>query len=87
MTVAYITVLDTFTPYDAAYAVIRIVFIGFLMMGLLYMERIRLTEHIAFKKIDTQMVSAADAVYLRFRRVRSGGSEIRPELAGPRAVS
>ncbi|MGF9784559.1 DUF4129 domain-containing transglutaminase family protein [Bacillus velezensis] len=50
MTVAYITVLDTFTPYDAAYAVIRIVFIGFLMMGLLYMERIRLTEHIAFKK-------------------------------------
>ena len=29
MTVAYITVLDTFTPYDAAYAVIRIVFIGF----------------------------------------------------------
>lgn len=28
------------------------------------------------------MVSAADAVYLRFRRVRSGGSEIRPELAG-----
>ena len=56
------------------------------MMGLLYMERIRLTEHIAFKKIDTQMVSAADAVYLRFRRVRAGGSEIRPEL-GPRAVS
>ncbi|MBT2572572.1 transglutaminase domain-containing protein [Bacillus sp. ISL-51] len=50
MTVAYITVLDTFTPYDAAYAVIRIVFIGFLMMGLLYMERIRLTENIALKK-------------------------------------
>ncbi|MCP6681929.1 DUF4129 domain-containing transglutaminase family protein [Bacillus nakamurai] len=50
MTVAYITVLDTFTPYDATYSVIRIVFIGFLMMGLLYMERIRLTENIAFKK-------------------------------------
>ena len=33
MTVAYITILDTFTPYDATFAVIRIVLIGFFMLG------------------------------------------------------
>lgn len=50
MTVAYITILDTFTPYDAAYAVIRIVLIGFFMLGLLYLERIKLMERITLPK-------------------------------------
>ncbi|MEC1290994.1 DUF4129 domain-containing transglutaminase family protein [Bacillus mojavensis] len=50
MTVAYITILDTFTPYDASYAVIRIVLIGFFMMGLLYLERIKLMERITLPK-------------------------------------
>ncbi|MEG7283684.1 transglutaminaseTgpA domain-containing protein [Bacillus sp. 0909A] len=50
MTVAYITILDTFTPYDASYAVIRIVLIGFFMLGLLYLERIKLMERITLPK-------------------------------------
>lgn len=50
MTVAYITILDTFTPYDATYAVIRIVLIGFFMLGLLYMDRIKIMERLSFKK-------------------------------------
>ncbi len=50
MTVAYITILDTFTPYDATFAVIRIVLIGFFMLGLLYLERIKLMERIKLSK-------------------------------------
>nr|AAB62310.1 YebA [Bacillus subtilis] len=50
MTVAYITILDTFTPYDATFAVIRIVLIGFFMLGLLYLERIKLMERITLPK-------------------------------------
>ncbi len=41
MTVVYIAVIDTFTPFDASYAIVRIVLIGFLLLGLLYLERIR----------------------------------------------
>ncbi|MGF7536212.1 DUF4129 domain-containing transglutaminase family protein [Bacillus mexicanus] len=50
MTVAYITILDTFTPYDATFAVIRIVLIGFFMLGLLYLDRIKLMERITLPK-------------------------------------
>lgn len=44
MTVVYIAVIDTFTPFDASYAIVRIVLIGFLLLGLLYLERIRESE-------------------------------------------
>lgn len=33
MTLVYITVLDTFTPYDATHAIVRTVVIGFAVMG------------------------------------------------------
>ncbi|MDI5790627.1 hypothetical protein PO124_25880 [Bacillus licheniformis] len=29
MTVVYVAVIDTFTPFDASYAIVRIVLIGF----------------------------------------------------------
>ncbi|GAE26635.1 transglutaminase-like enzymes [Halalkalibacter wakoensis JCM 9140] len=38
-TVAYITVIDTFTIYDASFAIIRIFIIGFLLLGLVTMYR------------------------------------------------
>ncbi|OMI10121.1 transglutaminaseTgpA domain-containing protein [Bacillus swezeyi] len=41
MTVVYITVIDTFTPFDASYAIVRIVLFGFLLLGMLYLERMR----------------------------------------------
>ncbi|MFP9202528.1 hypothetical protein ACLI2R_15440, partial [Enterococcus faecalis] len=36
--------------YDATFAVIRIVLIGFFMLGLLYLERIKLMERITLPK-------------------------------------
>lgn len=44
ITVIYITVLDTFMSYDASFAIIRIVLIGFFMVGLLTFERIKDVE-------------------------------------------
>jgi transglutaminase-like putative cysteine protease len=40
MTLAYITVLDTFTPYKADWAIIRTVVLGFIIMGLLNFYRL-----------------------------------------------
>lgn len=50
MTLVYVTVLDTFSPYDATVAIVRIVFIGFTLLGLLYIERIRTKERIVIKR-------------------------------------
>lgn len=44
MTVVYITVIDTFTPFDASHAIIRIVVFGFLLLGMLYLERMKESE-------------------------------------------
>ncbi|SCC40004.1 Transglutaminase-like superfamily protein [Fictibacillus enclensis] len=40
MTVFYITVLDTFTPYDAKVAIVRTVFIGLILVGILRIMKI-----------------------------------------------
>ncbi|MDQ0233453.1 DUF4129 domain-containing transglutaminase family protein [Metabacillus malikii] len=50
LTLLYITVLDTFTPYDATYAIVRTVLIGFFMLGMLYFDRIQKLEKIKVKK-------------------------------------
>jgi transglutaminase-like putative cysteine protease len=44
LTIIYITVLDTFSPYDAKFAIVRTIIIGFSMLGILYIERIRAKE-------------------------------------------
>ncbi|MEC2075138.1 transglutaminase TgpA family protein [Metabacillus fastidiosus] len=46
ITIIYITVLDTFTPYDATFAIIRIVLIGFFMIGLLSFDRLKEMERL-----------------------------------------
>lgn len=46
MTLIYITVLDTFTPYDAYAAIIRTIVSGFLVMGMLTFYRLIETENI-----------------------------------------
>ncbi|GAA0322989.1 DUF4129 domain-containing transglutaminase family protein [Bacillus carboniphilus] len=48
-TLIYITVLDTFTPYDAKIAIVRSVIIGFLALGLLYYVRLLEQEGIKEK--------------------------------------
>lgn len=40
MTVFFIATLDTFSPYDGTTAIVRVVVIGFLMNGLLYVKRL-----------------------------------------------
>lgn len=46
VTVIYVTVLDTFTVYDASNAIIRLVVAGFLLMTLLYKMRLEEKEQI-----------------------------------------
>ena len=41
LTTVYITILDTFTAYDASWAIVRTVLSGFLMMGILTLQRLR----------------------------------------------
>ncbi|MET3700138.1 transglutaminase superfamily protein [Bacillus oleivorans] len=48
-TLIYITVLDTFSPYDAKGAIVRTVVIGFLTVGLLYFSRLLDREGISHK--------------------------------------
>lgn len=55
MTLLYITILDTFTPYDAKGAIVRTVIIGFAVMGVLtfyrILERERLQKQASFSKM------------------------------------
>lgn len=53
LTLVYITVLDTFTPYDATYAIVRVVLIGFFMLGLLYFDRLKKLENLKVKRITS----------------------------------
>jgi hypothetical protein len=46
MTITYITVLDTFTTYNAKWAMIRSVSVGFAVMGMLTYQRLKRNENI-----------------------------------------
>ncbi|MEY9864942.1 hypothetical protein ABIE66_000321 [Peribacillus sp. B2I2] len=48
LTVIFISVLDTFTPYVGDKAMVRIIIIGFLMLGLLSLLRLTIQERIRF---------------------------------------
>ncbi|WP_083584438.1 DUF4129 domain-containing transglutaminase family protein [Bacillus weihaiensis] len=50
LTLLYITILDTFTGYDATFAIVRTVLIGFFMLGLLYFDRLKKVENLKLKK-------------------------------------
>jgi transglutaminase-like putative cysteine protease len=51
VTVIYITVLDTFSHYNAKYAIIRVVTVGFIFISLLSLERIKTKEFHAHQNI------------------------------------
>jgi hypothetical protein len=53
LTVIFISVLDTFTPYVGDKAMIRIIIIGFLMLGLLSLLRLTIQERIKFSMAST----------------------------------
>ncbi|MFN7252993.1 MAG: DUF3488 and DUF4129 domain-containing transglutaminase family protein [Anaerobacillus sp.] len=46
ISVIYVTVIDTFTIYDATYAIIRLVVVGFLLMTILYKLRLEEQEQV-----------------------------------------
>ncbi|WP_175986561.1 transglutaminaseTgpA domain-containing protein [Bacillus sp. Marseille-Q1617] len=52
MTVTYISVMDTFTVYEGDKAIIRIVVFGFLLMGLLALERLIQGEKLLGSKMS-----------------------------------
>jgi transglutaminase-like putative cysteine protease len=47
LTILYVSVIDTFSPYDAAPAIIRIMIIGFTVLGLLTFFRLATQEKLA----------------------------------------
>ena len=49
MTIIFLAVLDTFTPYSADFAIIRLFVIGFLLLGILRMERMLQFERLVIK--------------------------------------
>lgn len=51
MTIIYITVLDTFTPYEAGWAIIRTVISGFVIMGMLTFYRLLNNEMIKIEPV------------------------------------
>lgn len=50
MTVFYITVLDTFTPYHGEWPIVRTIFIGFVLLGVLYFRRLAVQNRLANSK-------------------------------------
>lgn len=54
MTIVFITVLDTFTPYDGDMAVVRSVIVGFLIMGMLTFYRLVEKENIHIKDLPAR---------------------------------
>ncbi|WP_377891808.1 DUF3488 and DUF4129 domain-containing transglutaminase family protein [Alkalihalobacillus sp. R86527] len=50
VTIVYISVIDTFTAYNADIAIIRIIMIGFVLLGLLQILRIQEQEGVTFSK-------------------------------------
>ncbi|QGQ44125.1 DUF4129 domain-containing transglutaminase family protein [Metabacillus sediminilitoris] len=53
LTLLYITILDTFTPYDATFAIVRTVLIGFFMIGLLYFDRLKMVENLYLQRFTS----------------------------------
>jgi transglutaminase-like putative cysteine protease len=51
MTVIYIALLDTFTPFDAKGAIIRVIIIGFLLLGMLALLRLKDQESLRASKL------------------------------------
>ncbi|TYR78182.1 DUF4129 domain-containing protein [Priestia megaterium] len=53
LTIFYVTILDTFSPYDATFAIVRVVIIGFLLLGFLRMDLKQIT-HVTFSNIESK---------------------------------
>ncbi|WP_078415057.1 transglutaminase TgpA family protein [Priestia abyssalis] len=51
ITLLYITLVDTFSPYDASNAIIRTIVVGFLFISMLAMERMRVKEFPSEKRL------------------------------------
>jgi transglutaminase-like putative cysteine protease len=64
MTLTYITVLDTFTPYQADGAIVRTVIAGFGVMGILTFHRLMETETIRKKRTFSRKWMAPLAVMI-----------------------
>ncbi|MBM6618624.1 transglutaminase-like domain-containing protein [Bacillus suaedaesalsae] len=50
MTITYLAVLDTFTPYDSDQAIVRMVVFGFIILGLLKLDRLKEQESLFVHK-------------------------------------
>ncbi|MFJ7747606.1 DUF4129 domain-containing transglutaminase family protein [Peribacillus sp. NPDC097295] len=48
LTIIFISILDTFTPYDGDAAIVRIIIIGFSLLGVLAMLRLSIQERLVF---------------------------------------
>ncbi|MBS4179482.1 transglutaminaseTgpA domain-containing protein [Lederbergia citrea] len=51
MTIIYVGVLDTFTKYDGEWAIVRITAIGFILLGILFFQRLLEKEQIENRQV------------------------------------
>ncbi|MBM7588394.1 transglutaminase-like putative cysteine protease [Bacillus pakistanensis] len=54
MTIVYITILDTFTAFDGSASIIRVIIFGFLLMGILALQKIVDKESLIPSRIKAQ---------------------------------
>ncbi|WP_404408201.1 DUF4129 domain-containing transglutaminase family protein [Jeotgalibacillus malaysiensis] len=65
-TVIYITILDTFSPYDGSMAIVRVILFGFLLLGLLGLQRMADQERITLSMNQVQRWLLPLAILIAF---------------------
>ncbi|MFB1083380.1 DUF4129 domain-containing transglutaminase family protein [Jeotgalibacillus sp. JSM ZJ347] len=65
-TVIYITILDTFSPYDGSMAIVRVILFGFLLLGLLGLQRMADQERISLSMNQVQRWLLPLAILIAF---------------------
>ncbi|WP_409304005.1 DUF4129 domain-containing transglutaminase family protein [Peribacillus sp. SCS-155] len=84
LTVIYVSVLDTFTPYVGTYAIIRLVVIGFSMLGILALFRLADVERFAISVSDLRKWLVPLAVMVGFSSyVGLAAPKLEPQWSDP----
>ncbi|KML29904.1 DUF3488 and DUF4129 domain-containing transglutaminase family protein [Rossellomorea marisflavi] len=78
MTITYICVIDTYTEYDGKMSILRAVIIGFVLMGMLALERLVKREGLALFRINRRKWMVPLVILLGFSSVLA--------LAAPKAA-
>ncbi|WP_209125654.1 transglutaminaseTgpA domain-containing protein [Alkalihalobacillus sp. BA299] len=84
-TIIYISVIDTFTPYDASYSIVRIFMVGFLLLGLMTLYRTIERENVkTFSSIlPVRLIASLCVVLLLASSFGYAAPKYEPQWADP----